>query len=144
MGHLLLGHRLRRQARPGRPPSGRRAEADAVREVQGKELSASPAKPGRCRRHTPTEGSWASSLALMTPPSASRTPPLRGIREGEEAYRLVQPSRLAAPGGTSPLTRASTWRTVSNAWLSLAGGVRPPICGVAMTLGRRASSGDGI
>ena len=33
---------------------------------------------------------------------------------------------------------------MSKAWLSLAGGVRPPICGVAITFGNPASSGDGI
>src|SRR5580704_18829354 len=50
----------------------------------------SPAQLGRCRRHTATEGSWASAMALMTPPSAARTPPLRGIREGEENEDLHQ------------------------------------------------------
>src|SRR5262245_58989305 len=41
---------------------------------------------GRCRRHTATEGSWATSLPLpLTTPPASRAPPLRGLREGEEA-----------------------------------------------------------
>ena len=39
---------------------------------------------------------------------------------------------------------ASTCRTVSSDWLSIAGGVRPPICGVAMTFGSFANSGDGI
>src|SRR6478752_1563939 len=58
--------------------------------------------------------------------------------------RRVQSFRFAAPCGASPLTKASTWRTVSKAWLSLAGGVRPPIWGVAITFGRRASSGGGI
>ena len=58
--------------------------------------------------------------------------------------RRVQSFGFAAPGGISPFTSASTWRTVSNAWLSLAGGVRPPIWGVATTLASRASSGDGI
>ncbi len=37
-----------------------------------------------------------------------------------------------------------TCRTVSSAWLSIAGGVSPPICGVAMTFGNFVSSGDGI
>ena len=38
----------------------------------------------------------------------------------------------------------STCRTVSSDWLSIAGGVSPPICGVAMTFGNFASSGVGI
>ena len=38
----------------------------------------------------------------------------------------------------------STCRTVSSDWLSIAGGVSPPICGVAMTFGSFASSGVGI
>src|SRR6185436_15581592 len=58
--------------------------------------------------------------------------------------RFVQSFGFAAPGGTSPFTSASTWRTVSKAWLSLAGGVSPPIWGVAITFASRASSGDGI
>ena len=38
----------------------------------------------------------------------------------------------------------ATCRTVSSDWLSIAGGVRPPICGVAITLASLASSGVGI
>src|SRR5215211_3262259 len=53
-------------------------------------VASSPAKLGRCRRPTATEGSWATtSLWPMTPPSASRTPPLRGLREGEEKMMLL-------------------------------------------------------
>src|SRR5690242_8969418 len=46
-----------------------------------------------------------------------------GVCRDHGQTRRVQSSRFAAPGGTSPFTSASTWRTVSNAWLSLAGGV---------------------
>src|ERR1700692_1817244 len=67
--------------------------------------------------------------------------------DGVKAFahgRRVQRSALTAPGGTVPLMIAATCRTVSDDWLSIAGGVRPPICGVAMTFGSCASSSVGI
>ena len=45
----------------------------------------------------------------------------------------VSPATFTDPGGASPLRIASTCRTVSKAWYSIAGLVRPPICGVAKT-----------
>ena len=41
-------------------------------------------------------------------------------------------------------SESATWRTVSIAWCSIAGGVSPPMCGVAITRGWRASAGAGI
>ena len=43
---------------------------DAADEAVVSDFSPSPAKLGRCRRQTATEGSWASTLMLMTPPWA--------------------------------------------------------------------------
>src|SRR6266496_4433545 len=52
-------------------------------------------------------------------------------------------SRVACRGFTAPLgERPCT--TVSNAWCSIACGVSPPKCGVAMTSGRAAMAGLGI
>src|SRR3954468_19275372 len=50
--------------------------------------------------------------------------------------RRVQSSRFAAPGGTSPFTSASTWRTVANA----GGRGESPLWGVALTFASRACS----
>src|SRR6266702_5742464 len=58
--------------------------------------------------------------------------------------RRVQRAALTAPTGISPAMIFSTCRTVSIDWLSIAGGVRPPMCGVAITFGSFANSGVGI
>src|SRR5205814_9751578 len=50
--------------------------------------------------------------------------------------RRVQEAALTAPTGASPLMMAATCRTVSDDWCSIACGVNPPICGVAITCGR--------
>src|SRR5690242_19574714 len=52
--------------------------------------------------------------------------------DGPAGARHFQWSALTAPGGTSPAIMASTCLTVSSDWFSIAGGVRPPIWGVAM------------
>src|SRR2546426_5291128 len=51
---------------------------------------------------------------------------------------------FTAPLGTRPCTISATCATVSNAWCSIACGVSPPKCGVAMTSGRAAMAGLGI
>src|SRR6266705_2431329 len=51
---------------------------------------------------------------------------------------------FTAPLGTRPCTISAACATVSNAWCSIACGVRPPKCGVAMTSGRAAMAGLGI
>ena len=58
--------------------------------------------------------------------------------------RRRQCSTFTAPTGTLPPMIMATCRTVSIAWCSIACGVSPPMCGVAMTLGSFASSGVGI
>src|SRR6266496_1614374 len=51
---------------------------------------------------------------------------------------------FTAPLGARPRTISATCATVSKAWCSIACGVRPPKCGVAMTSGRAAMAGLGI
>src|SRR5581483_365210 len=58
--------------------------------------------------------------------------------------RRVQVSVLTAPSGTRPEINARTCSTVCRACASIAGGVSPPICGVAITLGKAAIAGVGI
>src|SRR5215217_679626 len=59
----------------------------------------SPAKLGRCRRHTPTEGSWATTIWWrMTPPSAARTPPL--ATQGEECASFLIGETRTMPSNT--------------------------------------------
>src|SRR6185436_15373956 len=57
---------------------------------------------------------------------------------------LVQCSGLTAPFGARPLRISAACATVSMDWCSIAGSVRPAVCGVAMTSGRAASAGVGI
>ena len=64
--------------------------------------------------------------------------------QARQAARRVACAALTAPAGHSPLRSAASWATVSSAWCSAAGGVSPPMCGVAITLGCAASAGEGI
>ncbi len=60
---------------------------------------------------------------------------------------LMDGASMVGVDGTDrnfPAMIFSTWRTVSGDWCSIAGGVSPPICGVAMTFGNFASSIVGI
>jgi hypothetical protein len=47
----------------------------------------SPAKRGRCRRLTPTEGSRVLSMKVMTPPALRATSPSRNPRRGGNESR---------------------------------------------------------
>src|SRR2546427_11941240 len=51
---------------------------------------------------------------------------------------------FTAPLGARPCTISATCATVSKAWCSIACGVSPPRCGVAMTSGRAAMAGLGV
>src|SRR5580704_7321681 len=56
---------------------------------------ASPALLGRWPKGP--EGSWATTTPWpMTPPPATRAPPHRGVRDGEETLSLIRPRVLAA------------------------------------------------
>ena len=52
-----------------------------------------------------------------------------------DARQRVACGAFTAPSGTSPRRSAPSWATVSSAWCSIAGSVRPPMCGVASTRG---------
>src|SRR6266852_2055282 len=56
----------------------------------------------------------------------------------------VQYLAFTAPFGALPFAIAAACATVSIDWCSIAGTVRPAVCGVAMTSGRAASRGVGI
>ena len=95
----------------------------------------------------PSALSWALRVrAARGPPSGQlrRARCRRPGRSPASAGSASRPAALTAPVGNSPRMRAATCATVSIDWCSIAGRVRPPMCGVARTRGWRARSGLGI
>ena len=62
---------------------------------------------GRCRRHTPTEGSRAAVAVLMTPPSASRTPPHASVGREDDAPPEWRARSISHPTAARGVTTSS-------------------------------------
>src|SRR6266850_8471719 len=74
----------------------------------------------------------------VAPPQPAGAPHLRS-----SALR-VQCFAFTSPFGALPFAIAAACATVSIDWCSIAGSVRPAVCGVAITSGRAARRGVGI